>query len=114
MPNDARPWGKTVQQSSCETGPLLRVMCHNTRSECQAVRHNCVTQHTPLTSPVLLTKVREPPDVAEAHAEPEHGEEELDGAVPGHPLGGATLRVPLDVGKLHHLCVAGKKMTNDF
>ena len=38
-----------------------------------------------LTSSVLLTKIREPPDVAEAHAEPEDGEEELDGAVPGHP-----------------------------
>ena len=38
-----------------------------------------------LTSSVLLTKIREPPDVTEAHAEPEDGEEELDGAVPGHP-----------------------------
>ena len=37
-----------------------------------------------LTSPVLLTEVREPPDVSEAHTEPEDGEEELDGAVPGH------------------------------
>ena len=95
--HDACPWG----QSSCVTGPLLRVMCH--RSECHAVRHNSVTQHTLLTSAILLTQVREPPDVAEAHAEPEHGEEELDGAVPGHPLGGAALRVPLDVGELHHL-----------
>ena len=41
--------------------------------------------HHSLTSAVLLTQVREPPDVAEAHAEPENGEEELDGAVPGHP-----------------------------
>ena len=38
-----------------------------------------------LTSAILLTKVRKPPDVSEAHAEPEDGEEELDGAVPGHP-----------------------------
>ena len=38
-----------------------------------------------LTSAILLTEVREPPDVAEAHAEPKDCEEELDGAVPGHP-----------------------------
>ena len=33
----------------------------------------------------MLTKVRKPPDVAKANTEPEDGEEELDGAVPGHP-----------------------------
>ena len=70
---------------------------------CHAVRHNSVTQHNHLTSAVLLTKIRKPPDVPEAHAEPEHGEEELDRAVLGHPLRGAALSVPLDVGELHHL-----------
>ena len=64
--------------------------------------------HHSLTSAVLLTQVREPPDVAEANAKPKDGEEELDGAVPGHPLGGAALRVPLDVGEFHHLSVAEK------
>ena len=38
-----------------------------------------------LTSAILLTEVREPPDVSEANTEPEDSEEELDGAVPGHP-----------------------------
>ena len=39
-----------------------------------------------LTSSILLTEVREPPDVPEAHAEPEDCEKELDRTVPGHPL----------------------------
>ena len=37
------------------------------------------------TSSVLLAEVWEPPDVPEADAEPEDGEEELDRTVPRHP-----------------------------
>ena len=37
-----------------------------------------------LTATILLTEVGEPPDVAEPHTEPQHGEEELDRTVPGH------------------------------
>ena len=41
--------------------------------------------HQPrLTATILLTEVGEPPDVAEADTEAQHGEEELDRAVPGH------------------------------
>ena len=49
-----------------------------------------------LTSTILLAEVGEPPDVAEPDAEPEDGEEELDGAVPGGSLGPALLHL------LHH------------
>ena len=39
-----------------------------------------------LTSSILLAEVREPPDVAKPHTEPQHREEELDWAVPGDPV----------------------------
>ena len=51
-----------------------------------------------LTSTILLAEVGEPPDVAEPDAEPEDGEEELDGAVPGGSLGPPAL-----LHLLHHL-----------
>ena len=42
--------------------------------------------HQPrLTATILLTEVGEPPDVAEADTEAQHGEEELDRTVPGDP-----------------------------
>ena len=50
---------------------------------------SCVCERNPLmslTSPVLLTEVGEPPDVAQANTEPQHREEELDWAVPGDPV----------------------------
>ena len=50
-----------------------------------------------LTSPILLAEVGEPPDVAQSHTEAEHGEEELDWAVPGDP-GLALLEVHTDSG----------------
>ena len=50
-----------------------------------------------LTSTILLAEVGEPPDVAEPDAEPEDGEEELDGAVPGGSLGPPAL-----LHLLHH------------
>ena len=43
------------------------------------------------TSTILLTEIGKPPDVAEPDAEPEDGEEELDGAVPGGSLRPALL-----------------------
>ena len=43
------------------------------------------------TSTVLLAEIGKPPDVAEPDTEPEDGEEELDGAVPGGSLGPAFL-----------------------
>ena len=48
----------------------------------------CVNDEIPnwLTSTIFLAEVGEPPDVAEADAEAEDGEEELDGAVPGGSL----------------------------
>ena len=68
-------------QSWCHDKSGLRPPSDNTGT----VRNWLGMSHHSLTSAVLLTQVREPPDVTEAHAEPEDGEEELDGAVPGHP-----------------------------
>ena len=40
-------------------------------------------------SPVLVAEVREPPDVAEAHGEPDERQEELESLAPDLPLGAA-------------------------
>ena len=62
-------------------------------TECCKDWLDCVT----LTSSILLAEVGEPPDVAQSHTEAEHGEEELDWAVPGDP-GLARLGVHTDSG----------------
>ena len=63
-----------------------------------------------LTSTILLAQVGEPPDVSEAHTEPKDCEEELDWAVPGHPLDAGCLHVHIllavviiDMLELNHL-----------